>query len=328
MFRRILACGLVSMMLLPAISRSDEASELSDVILRDVAEHLPSGATPLTEIEMKDVRWTTQVFSKLAYYPLELPQAKQAISESISKAASPGDAIAGSLARVGLSTMLDQIGHGAQLLPWSDDNTKKSADKPEPPEMSIRQVGSLRVISMPQLAMPILGDPFCKALKQPTTDAYDAIVLDLRGNGGGDLRSVSTIASQFLDPDLPLFRLAMRGGTTEEFKTRRCESAPLKLPLAVLIDERTNGGAVLLAAVLQDLRRATVIGQSTVSVKGTVDDLRRAPSGTFYAIVPSGELFFAGNRRLADGIRVDVQMPTQDEEALLNAARANFGSSE
>ena len=63
-------------------------------------------------------------------------------------------------------------------------------------------------------------------LNEPTTEDYDSIVLDLRGNAGGVLKAVPNVASHFLDPDQPLFRVRMKDGTADEFMSLRCGPAP------------------------------------------------------------------------------------------------------
>lgn len=322
MVRRTVVCALIGMMLVPALSRSDDAGELSKTILDSVAEHLPRGVPSLTQSELKDVMWVTRVIPTATYYPLNPREAKPAIDKSIANAASVSGATAWSLAQAGVSTMLDAIGHGARLLSPAD--AKGTArEQLASPWISARQIGSLRLISLARLEAPH-GSGCNDLINEPTTDVYDSVVLDLRGNEGGLLTAVPTIASHFLDPHQPLFRVLMKNGEAEDFETLRCGPAASKMPLAILIDERTDSGAILLAAVLQDHHRATVIGQLKATLNGSISTFYISPSGALTIIVPTGELVLSGNRRLSDGIRVDIAVPTHDEEALLTAVRSSL----
>jgi C-terminal processing protease CtpA/Prc len=166
----------------------------------------------------------------------------------------------------------------------------------------------------------------CADLLTDLTKDHGAIVLDLRGNEGGNLKAVPNVASHFLDPDQPLFHVKLKA-QTEDYVSHRCGPAPLKSPLAILVDERTDSGGLLLAAVLQSQRRATLIGRTKGAVNGSIYNVYASGSGagTLAVKVPVGELVLPGNRRLADGVQVDMAIPPQDEAALLQAARQSLG---
>lgn len=94
-----------------------------------------------------------------------------------------------------------------------------------------------------------------------------ALILDLRDNGGGEPTTVSYIASYLFDRRTHLNDLwTRRTGTTEEFWTR--DSVPgLRFggakPVYVLTSSRTFSGGEEFAYDLQQLKRATVIGETT-----------------------------------------------------------------
>lgn len=98
--------------------------------------------------------------------------------------------------------------------------------------------------------------------------APKAIVLDLRGNPGGLLREAVSIADLFLaDGEI----VTVRGRAAGHHRTWKADPSELLagLPMAVLIDRRSASASELVAAALQDHRRAVVLGQRSFG-KGTV----------------------------------------------------------
>ena len=94
-----------------------------------------------------------------------------------------------------------------------------------------------------------------------------ALILDLRDNGGGEPAMVSYVASYLFDARTHLNDLwTRRTGTTEEFWTRDSVPGPRfggAKPVYVLTSSRTFSGGEEFAYDLQQLKRATVIGENT-----------------------------------------------------------------
>jgi carboxyl-terminal processing protease len=95
------------------------------------------------------------------------------------------------------------------------------------------------------------------SLKQQNVNAF---VLDLRGNPGGRLDQVLTIAQMWLDNG-PIVRTVDRDGTSEETKANH--SALTNLPLAVLVDGGSASASEILTGALKDDHRAVIIGTQT-----------------------------------------------------------------
>ncbi len=101
---------------------------------------------------------------------------------------------------------------------------------------------------------------------------------------------------------------------------------PTSLPVAVLIDNRTDGGALLVADVLQGQRRAAVIGEEKAAVNGAVSSLVFPPGANRGVVLPTGEVLLEDKKPLSAGLHVDIPVPAQDDTALLNAARTYLAS--
>ncbi|MEL6969229.1 MAG: S41 family peptidase [Bacteroidota bacterium] len=97
-------------------------------------------------------------------------------------------------------------------------------------------------------------------------DRSDAIIFDLRKNGGGSPRMVQYLCSFFFDEKIHLNSLYWReGDETEEFWTLD-EVGGVKLPdvpLFVMTSSRTFSGAEEFSYNMQTRERATLIGETT-----------------------------------------------------------------
>ena len=92
-----------------------------------------------------------------------------------------------------------------------------------------------------------------------------ALVLDLRGNGGGDYSQFMWLVRQFLpEPRLVLTQLFRRGDeqSARELRITPAE-APFLKPLAVLTDRRSGSASELTATALLEQRDALIVGEST-----------------------------------------------------------------
>lgn len=151
-----------------------------------------------------------------------------------------------------------------------------------------------------------------------------ALVLDLRGNGGGMLAHLDTIAGFFLEPGATLYYDVRR--TSERQITVR--GTPLFTgPLAVLVDGGTASAAEILAAALQEQQRAPLIGSRTFG-KGSIQALYPLRDGSVMHVTQAVWLT-PGHRRL-DGVGLtpdESVTPLPGVDAPLEAAIAYLDGS-
>ena len=88
-----------------------------------------------------------------------------------------------------------------------------------------------------------------------------AIILDLRGNPGGELHAAVALVDDFLEHGAHIATLVDGDGDETHFRARN--TAAYSQPVVVLVDEGTASAAELLAASLQRNGRAIVIGNHT-----------------------------------------------------------------
>ena len=145
------------------------------------------------------------------------------------------------------------------------------------------------------------------------------LVLDLRGNPGGRIRTLQRVAGVFLTG--PENLLELREGTRRESVPAEIGTVRFRGELKILVDERTGSAAELLAAALQDLGRAQVYGRTTA---GSTRSRRTS-------VLPGGVIFHYAGRaefRRRDGTPVEGVGVTPDVIVLpsrADLARGAYG---
>ncbi len=110
-----------------------------------------------------------------------------------------------------------------------------------------------------------------RVLKQLDND-FDALVLDLRGNGGGLLHAAVAVVDMFLDSG-KIVSTKTRGGVLEEEDVATTGTlVDTNIPMAILIDHDSASASEIVAAALQDHGRAIVGGTRSFG-KGTVQNV-------------------------------------------------------
>ncbi len=148
----------------------------------------------------------------------------------------------------------------------------------------------------------------------------DAIIVDLRKNGGGSPFMVQYLCSFFFDKKVHLNSLYFRDGDrTEEFWTLdevNGEKMP-DVPLFVLTSDRTFSGAEEFSYNMQTQKRATLVGQTTGGGAN--------PGGTMpineklVVFIPGGKAINPITKTNWEGVGVVPEVKTSPEETLTKA---------
>ena len=96
-----------------------------------------------------------------------------------------------------------------------------------------------------------------------------ALILDLRGNGGGILQEAVKILSMFVPKGTEVVRMQGRQKQTDATFITQNEPIDTDIPLVVLVNSTSASASEIVAGALQDLDRAVLIGQRTFG-KGLV----------------------------------------------------------
>jgi len=153
---------------------------------------------------------------------------------------------------------------------------------------------------------------------EESVDDPEAIVLDLRGNPGGTLRSGTFVAGLFVPHLTPLVQLDY-GGFTE--KIYNGDSGPYQdYPLFILVDEKSASSSEIVASTLQE-NGATIIGHQTFG-KGTAQTYTTYWDGSALKLTIAEWLSGEGQSIQGLGIEPDVVLPDDaDDEDWMEAVK-------
>ena len=157
-----------------------------------------------------------------------------------------------------------------------------------------------------------------KEILKLKNENVNGIIMDLRGNGGGSLKTAVDITGFFIEKG-PVVQVKSIGGRKEVLKDLD-SSIIWDGPLVILVNEFSASASEILAAALQDYNRAIIIGSKQTYGKGTVQNilsLNQFISGNTY-----GELGFiklttdkfyriSGGSTQLEGVKSDIIFPNR-----------------
>jgi C-terminal processing protease CtpA/Prc len=174
--------------------------------------------------------------------------------------------------------------------------------------------GNIGLLDMAFFMRPIEHKDALAAAMQVLQPA-DALILDMRQNGGGNPGTVALLISYLLDePGRPIFEIRPRTGATTVYVTET-PGLPARngnRPVYVLTSKQSFSGGEGLGFLLQDIKRALVIGEVTA---GAANPGRGYPINDLFEItVPNGQLLTSVSRRNWEGggVTPDVPVPAAD----------------
>lgn len=138
----------------------------------------------------------------------------------------------------------------------------------------------------------------------------DAVIFDMRDNGGGSPAMVGYLVSAFVGPDADIYNtFHSREGTESEAPAQPYAHPRLDVPVYVLTSGRSGSAAEAFAYTLQAARRATVVGETSAGAAN--------PGGP--ATTPSGYRVFVSDGTPINpitktnwegvGVKPDVEAP-------------------
>jgi len=126
--------------------------------------------------------------------------------------------------------------------------------------------------------------PNCALEIEATLDELEdkgmrSLILDLRENRGHDLHETVKILGLFVPPATAVVSVRERSKPEEFLTTRDRQRRKREYPLAILIDRNSASAYELTARSLQDLKRATILGEKSYG-KGSVQNIIPMGGGT------------------------------------------------
>lgn len=110
----------------------------------------------------------------------------------------------------------------------------------------------------------------------------DAVVIDLRSNGGGALAEAIEISGEFIDRG-PVVQVREPSGGVESLDDKD-SGVMYSGPLVVLCNRLSASASEIFAGVIKDYHRGLIVGDTTTHGKGTVQNLMDVPPQQLFAI--------------------------------------------
>lgn len=168
-------------------------------------------------------------------------------------------------------------------------------------------------------------EQFKEALNELESRGMKSLIIDVRGNSGGHLRTVENMLYEFLDSSHVIYQTE---SNTERNVIYSKGSKTKEYPIVILMNENSASASEILAATLSEELGAYLIGNTTYG-KGTVQELRTINGVGQYKFTTKKWLTPKGN--WIDGIgvvpnlKVDLDNeyynnPTQENDNQLKSA--------
>ncbi|MDX8000016.1 carboxy terminal-processing peptidase [Xenorhabdus sp. Reich] len=198
-------------------------------------------------------------------------------------------------------------------------------------KMSVKTIGKEKVgvIDIPSFYVGLTNDVKVQ-LQKLAKQSVSAIVIDLRGNGGGALTEAVSLSGLFISTG-PVVQIRDNTGKIKE-ESDTDEAIYYKGPLIVLVDSRSASASEIFAAAMQDYGRGLIVGEPTFG-KGTVQQYR--PLNRIYdqMLTPNwpktGSIQYTiqkfyrinGGSTQLKGVTPDIVMPTGEEPAEISESQ-------
>ncbi len=153
---------------------------------------------------------------------------------------------------------------------------------------------------------------FEEQLAQLQEQGMKGLVLDLRGNPGGTVESVTEIA-EYLIPEGLVFYMQYPAGSRKDYSVDG--SNYIQLPIAVLVNNNSASASEILASAIQESGAGTVIGTQTYG-KGVVQTMYPLRDKTAVKLTVSE--YFTRNGNSINGVGVTPDRVVEYDEDSYN----------
>lgn len=152
-------------------------------------------------------------------------------------------------------------------------------------------------------------EQFQEALSACRGSGMEGLIIDLRGNPGGNLSTVCDISREILPKGLIVYT-EDKNGKREEYS---CDGTKqLGVPLVVLVDGNSASASEILAGAVKDYGIGTLVGTTTYG-KGIVQRIMKLSDGSAVKLTVSKYYTPNGNNIHKLGIAPDVEVPFEPE---------------
>ena len=166
------------------------------------------------------------------------------------------------------------------------------------------------------------ADDLKQALENMKKQGMEAIILDLRYNPGGLLRSSVDVSDLFLPKDKIVVSTKGRApGNDSEYRTSDLKDKYLDLPMIVLVNEGSASAAEIVSGAMQDHKRAILLGPTGKKTfgKGSVQSVMELRNNTALRLTTAKYYTPSGRSIHGQGLTPDmeVDVPRETEDSIL-----------
>ena len=167
-------------------------------------------------------------------------------------------------------------------------------------EMKDNQIGYIAVSEFDSVTY----DQFKEALDNLELQGMQGLVIDLRGNPGGSLTTVTDMLKLLL-PEGTIVSTKDKYGNTEEIT---CDGKhEFTKPLAVLVNQYSASASEIFSGAIQDYGTGTIVGMTTYG-KGVVQQLMDLGDGTCLKVTIAEYYTPSGRSINGTGVEPDVEV--------------------
>lgn len=152
---------------------------------------------------------------------------------------------------------------------------------------------------------------FSEALTKLESGNMESLIIDLRGNSGGYLTTVSNMLELFVDRGKVLYKMQTNDGITE-FKSNSKNEINYKIIL--LVDENSASASEIMAAAMKEDCGAVLVGKTTYG-KGTVQTTKDLSNNAMIKYTIEKWLTPSGNNIDGEGIKPDYEVDLGEDYA-------------
>ncbi len=149
------------------------------------------------------------------------------------------------------------------------------------------------------------SEDFNTALENLSKAGMNAFILDLRNNPGGLLDIAVKVAEKFIEKDKIIVTTKGRKSTQNLEFISRTSHPLLDIPMVALINEGSASGSEIVAAALQDYKRAIILGTKSFG-KGSVQSVIPLSDGSALRLTTSKYFTPSGKQIHEKGVIPDI----------------------
>ena len=171
----------------------------------------------------------------------------------------------------------------------------------------------------------LTDDQFSEELSKLEAQGMKSLIIDLRGNSGGYLSTVTNIISRFVDSNTVIYQIKQKDKTQKYYSLN---NNTLNYKVVVLVDENSASASEIMASALQEQYGATLVGKKTYG-KGTVQEMKELSNNTMFKYTIEEWLTSKGNSINEVGVTPDIEVdlgedfyndPVKENDAQLQKA--------